>query len=108
LLTHELGLDVRQQAQVRAILQSQREAVTKIWADPDLSPEERGPATRAVEQQTGDRIRDVLTEEQKKKYNPPQPNQAVSAGLSSGASGADVEKWLEMARARNNGSGESP
>lgn len=107
LLAQELGLDARQQAQLRAILVYQREAVSRIWTDPDLLPAERGPATRAVEQHTADRIRAMLSDEQKKKYNPPPPDKAVTAGLSAGAGGPDVEKWLKAAQAHNAGAGAS-
>jgi hypothetical protein len=105
LLTRELALDAKQQDQVRSILQDQREAVVRIWADPNLSPAERGPATRAAEERTADRIRAVLSEDQKKKYIAPQPNQSVSAGLAAGATGSEVEKWLEAVRDQHSAPG---
>jgi hypothetical protein len=89
LLTHELDLSAEQQGAVRQILRSQRESVQRIWQDPDIAPAERAPALRLLGERTADRIRAVLNEEQKKKYNRPVPEGALSAQAS-----ADVEGWL--------------
>ncbi len=93
LLSHELDLNPEQQEAVRQILRGQREAVRRIWQDPAISPAERAPAVRLVGERTADRIRAVLSEEQKKKYNRPVPDGALSARAS-----ADVEGWLRTVR----------
>jgi hypothetical protein len=93
--TRALALDATQQAQLRKILMNQREAVLKIWTDKTLSPAERAPATLAAQQRTGDEIREILNEEQRKKYNADKPATArVSADKRS------VEQWLDATRAK--------
>jgi hypothetical protein len=89
LLTHELDLNSGQQEAVRQILRGQRDAVRSIWQDAAISPAERAPAVRLVGERTADRIRGVLNEEQKKKYNRPTPDGALSTQAN-----ADVEGWL--------------
>ena len=78
-LTQALDLDAGQQIQLEKILGEQRVAVMKIWNDSALPAVERGPATRAVQDRTAERIRGILTEVQKKRYNPPKPNGAPAA-----------------------------
>jgi hypothetical protein len=90
-LTKALALDERQQAELQRIFTNQREAVRKIWRDPALMAAERGPATRAVEDRTADQIRSILSDEQKKLYNPPKPQTPASAP-------PDVAAWMETAR----------
>jgi hypothetical protein len=93
LLERELGLTSKQQEAVRQILRGQREAVRQIWEDPSISPAERAPAVRLLGERTADRIRAVLNEEQKKKYNRPTPDGALSAQAN-----VDVPGWLRAAR----------
>ena len=78
-LTEALDLDAGQQIQLEKILEEQRVAVRKIWVDSPLPAAERGPATRTVQDRTADRIRGILTEAQKKRYNPSKPHGAPSA-----------------------------
>jgi Spy/CpxP family protein refolding chaperone len=96
LLSKELELDTRQQRELRAILERQREAVKRVWGNADLLPTERGAAVRAITDRTADQTRALLTEAQRKKYNPPKP-----AGGSSPASAApDVAVWMEAMHSR--------
>jgi hypothetical protein len=87
-LAKALDLDAGQRAELREILEDQRQAVTKIWSDPALLSAERVPATRAVEERTAERIRAILNDEQKKRYNPPKPQGTQ-------APPANVEAWME-------------
>jgi hypothetical protein len=87
-LAKALQLDARQRAELMAILDSQRQAVMKIWSNPALLPAERAPATRAVEERTADQIRALLSDEQKKRYNPPKPQGAQP-------SQASVADWMQ-------------
>lgn len=87
-LSKALDLDADQRAELREILEDQRQAVTKIWSNPALLSAERVPATRAVEERTAERIRAILNEEQKKRYNPPKPQGTQ-------APPADVEAWMQ-------------
>jgi hypothetical protein len=93
-LTKALELDARQQAELARIFASQREAVRKIWSNPALLAAERVPATRAAEDRTGDAIRAILTDEQKKKYNPPKPPAPPPSRP------PDVGAWMDATRAK--------
>jgi hypothetical protein len=86
-LSRALQLDARQRTELIAILESQRQAVSKIWSDPKLLPSERTPATRALQERTANQIRAILSEEQKKLYNPPKPEGAETPP-------PDVEEWM--------------
>jgi len=89
-----LQLDARQRTELAAILESQRQAVTKIWSDPAMLPAERTPATRALQLRTADQIRAMLSEEQRKRYNPPNPQGAAPPS-------PNVEDWMQkQAQAR--------
>jgi hypothetical protein len=90
-LSKGLELNARQRAQLLNILEAQRAAVTKIWSDAGLSPAERAPATRAVEQHTADQIRSILNPKQRERYNPPKPESAKQPS-------PDVGKWMDLTR----------
>ena len=100
-LSKALGLSAEQRARLTLILQAQRAAVAKIWSDATLLPAERAPATRAIEQHTADQIRQMLSKEQRDRYNPPKPINAQTEPV-------DVSKWLDMARASDSKQGISP
>jgi hypothetical protein len=94
-LATALQLDARQRAELLTILENQRRAVAKIWHDPTLSSAERAPATRAANERTGDEIRAILNDEQKRKYNPPKPSTPPEqAGTRS------IEQWLDAGQPR--------
>jgi hypothetical protein len=93
LLAKELDLDSRQQAGVRNILLQQRAEVSRVWADDSVPAAVRVAATRAIGDKTADRIRALLTDEQKKKYNPPKPQHQPPTD----SSGRSVEDWLRAA-----------
>jgi hypothetical protein len=95
-LSKALDLDAQQRARLLVILEAQRAAVMKIWSDPALLPAERAPATRAVEERTADRIRAILSDKQKERYNPPKSQSTKS-------STPDVGKWMDLTRNSNQG-----
>lgn len=70
-LTKALTLDASQQAQLRAVLMKQEEQVQQAWNDTSVPASYRVLATRIISDQTADRIRAFLNDQQKKKYNPP-------------------------------------
>ena len=88
-LAQALDLDARQQAALRGLLEAQREEILKVWSDLSLPAPNRIAASEAISDRTADRIRAMLTEEQKKKYNPPPP--ADAAGH---VDRPDVEAWM--------------
>ncbi len=89
-LTRALGLDTEQQAAVRKVLQDQRQQVQWIWDGEAPSAADRIAATRKVSRSTADRIRAILNEEQRKKYDPPQQG---DPGKTIG--GLHVEDWMK-------------
>ena len=70
-LTRALGLDARQQDALRTLLRDQREQVQRIWRDESVPPADRVAATRSVSLRTADRIRAMLSESQRRRYDPP-------------------------------------
>ena len=67
-----LDLDPAQQAELKRVLQEQREQTLKVWSDPATVPAAyRIAALKAISEHTADRIRALLNDEQRKKYNPP-------------------------------------
>jgi len=91
LLAAELGLTAQQQAEVRGILEDQRQQVAKVWNDTAMPAAYRVNATRNISDQTGDRIRAVLTEEQKAKYNQPRKPRAATEH----SDAPSVEAWMK-------------
>jgi hypothetical protein len=88
-LSKVLQLDQRQRTELLTILDKQRTAVAEIWHNPGLLPAERTPATRAVEERTADQIRAILSDEQKKLFNPPKPHVTESPA-------PNVADWMEQ------------
>ncbi len=93
LLSTELGLDAQQRAGVRTILEDQRRQVATIWNDPSVPAAYRVNATRNISDRAGDRIRALLTEEQKAKYNRARkPRQSAEQSAT-----PSVEDWMKAA-----------
>jgi hypothetical protein len=77
-LSKALDLDSKQQSELRKVLVAQREETLKVWADESTPTAVRVKATELIGQRTGDRIRALLNEQQRARYNPPRtPNQAA-------------------------------
>lgn len=93
LLTHELDLDAKQQGEMRKLLESQREQVRRVWNDSSLPAANRVGATRAISDRTGDQIRAMLNEEQRKKYNSAKPPRDAESSPR-----PDVEYWMNPAK----------
>jgi hypothetical protein len=92
-MTRALDLDAGQQAKLREILEAQRAQVQKVWSDPAIAPSDRTAATAAIGEQTSDRIRSMLNDEQRKRYGPPkQAGQRPPSGTPS------VEEWMSKTR----------
>lgn len=89
-LTRALHLDARQQDVLRALLRDQREQVQRIWSDEKVSAADRVAETRKVSLHTSDRIRAMLSDEQRKRYDPPpqgDPGKTIRD--------ARVEDWMK-------------
>jgi len=89
LLAAELQLTPAQQAEVRALLQRQREDLQQLWADASVPAAVRIGRTQAISDHTADGIRALLDEAQRQKYQLAHQRQAPV-----GASGADLEAWM--------------
>jgi hypothetical protein len=96
MLSKALGLDAKQQSELRRVLEDQREQVNKIWNDTSVPAAQRVSATQAITDKTADQIRALLSEEQKKLYSPPKPPREAAAG----SPRPSVETWMSPARAR--------
>jgi hypothetical protein len=93
-LSKGLGLDLKQEAELRKVLERQREQVQRVWKDPALPGRWRVSATLAIDERTADEIRALLNDEQRKKYNPPrQRHEQTSDKLG-------VEAWMDAMKPR--------
>ena len=90
-LAESLDLSEEQQAAVKKILQQRQEEALRLRLDSSISGSTRIDRFRTLQETTVERIRAVLNEEQRKKYNPlaprklPPPEQQRS-----------VEDWLKL------------
>jgi hypothetical protein len=90
-LARSLELNEAQQAAVKRILEQRQQETLRIRLDSSISGSTRIERFRALQDNTVERIRSVLNEEQKKKYDPlavrrvaPAPDQK------------SVEDWLKV------------
>jgi Spy/CpxP family protein refolding chaperone len=90
LMTKELDLDADQQAKLKGILLAQRAEMTKVWTDSSVPAAVRVATTQAVSERTADRIRGMLSEEQRLKYA-----KAHQRDAPVGAKGGNVQQWLK-------------
>lgn len=88
LLTRELGLDLGQQAHLRALLLEQRAQVTRLWNESALAPALRVSNTQRISEHTADQIRSLLTEAQRRKYTAPRSEDAAHLPRS------NVDEWM--------------
>jgi non-ribosomal peptide synthetase component F len=89
ILTKSLDLDETQQSAVKNILEQRQQQTLRIRRDPSISGSARIERFRALQDSTIDRIRAVLNDEQKKKYDPLASRQIQSTPERS------VEDWLK-------------
>jgi hypothetical protein len=95
LLAKELDLDAKQQAEVRKLLEGQRDQVKRVWDDTAAPAANRIAATQAIGDKTGDAIRALLNEEQKKKYNSAKPPRDAETSPR-----PNVEDWMNGGKGR--------
>lgn len=69
-LAKNLDLTDAQQAAVKSILEQRQQETLRLRLDPSLSGEARFDRFRTLQDRTVERIRAVLNDEQKKKYDP--------------------------------------
>jgi hypothetical protein len=90
LMSKALGLDTRQQVELRKILLQQKAAVSRVWGDESTPAAVRVAATSAIGDETADRIRALLTDAQKKQYSLPKSEHRSPADPSS----RSLEEWM--------------
>jgi len=92
-LANTLNLDPAQRVALRKVLETEQERLAGIWSDSSLPGAYRVSATRAVSRQTTDEIRNLLNEEQRKKYILVRQREAPV-----GAAGDSVETWMSRGK----------
>jgi len=68
-LTERLGLNDEQQAKVKTILEDTRSQMGKVMQDESMSREDKMAKGRSLREASNAKIREVLTDEQKKKFD---------------------------------------
>jgi hypothetical protein len=90
-LAKNLDLNEAQQSAVKKILEQRQQEAVRIRLTPSINPEARLERFRALQDNTVLRIRAILNDEQKKKYDPLAVRRLPSAGQQ-----ANVEDWLKV------------
>jgi hypothetical protein len=90
-LTAALNLNEAQQAAVKKILEQRHQETLRIARDPSIPGSDRIGRLRALQDQTVERIRAVLNDEQKKKYDPLAVRKVTPAPEQK-----SVEDWLKV------------
>jgi Spy/CpxP family protein refolding chaperone len=67
-LTKTLNLTEEQQGKIKAILEEQHQQMSKMREDSSTAPEERFAKMREMREKVHNQIKDVLNEDQKKKF----------------------------------------
>lgn len=94
-LARNLDLSEAQQSAVKKILEERQEETLRLRLDASLTGSARIDKFRALQEKTVERIRGVLNEEQKKKYDP-----LVVRKLPPAAEHRSVEDWLKATTPR--------
>jgi Spy/CpxP family protein refolding chaperone len=68
-LTDRLSLTADQQGKIKPVLEDRNTQMQALMKDQSLSQEDRRSKGRAIQESTTAKIRDVLTDDQKKKYD---------------------------------------
>ena len=92
-LTARLGLNEAQQSAVKKILEQRQEETLRLRLDPSIPASLRIDFFRAIQEKTVERIRSVLDDEQRKKYDPLAPRR-----LPPSPDQRTVEDWIQATR----------
>ena len=68
-MTDQLNLTADQQAKIKPLLQDQHDQMQTLMKDTSLSPDDRRAKARSVHQSTVAKVREILNDDQKKKYD---------------------------------------
>lgn len=89
-LAKALDLNEAQQAQLRTVLEWQRQQVRKVWNDSAVPPDYRVTVAHAISDRTAEQIRGLLNEQQRNKYKLPRQPRPAAAGEGQ----RTVEDWM--------------
>jgi hypothetical protein len=89
-LTRSLDLDSAQQAKLREILWDHHREVMKLRNEDSTVAVDRAGATLALLDRTKARVRDILNEEQRKKYSVDVPRDQTAPAQ------ADLQHWMQL------------
>jgi len=67
-MTEQLNLSADQQAKIKPLLLDQHDQMQGLMRDQDMSSDDRRAKARSIHQSTVSKIRDVLNDDQKKKF----------------------------------------
>jgi Spy/CpxP family protein refolding chaperone len=93
-LAQALDLDAKQQAELRKVLQGERDAIRRVWSDVSVPGAYRVAATQAISDRTADLIRALLNDEQRKKYKPPR----VPHDPAADSAKPNLEAWMNATK----------
>jgi len=68
-MTEKLNLSADQQAKIKPLLQDQQDQMQSLMKDQSLSPDDRRAKAKSVHQSTTAKVRDLLNDDQKQKYD---------------------------------------
>jgi len=83
-LTKKLSLSDDQQAKVKSILEDQFEQMMSLKQDTSMAPQDRRAKFRQIQQDTQQRIRGVLNDDQKAKFDQMQAQRKDHRGMHGG------------------------
>ena len=92
-LSQALSLDAKQQSELRKALESYREQLRRVSSDPSMPAAYRVGAMQAINDQTIERIRAFLNDEQKRKFHPPRPRGTAESSPKPG-----LEAWTNASK----------
>jgi len=97
-LAKNLDLNEAQQSAVKNILEQRRQETLRLRLDSSVTPSSRIARFRVLQDKTVERIRAVLNEEQRKKYDP-----LLVRGIPPAQDQRSVEDWLRLSGDRTTG-----
>lgn len=93
-MARSLDLDANQQHRLRGVLEEEHRELRKLRTESTPPDADRAGMTRAILDRTRQQIRDLLTEEQRKKYPDVTPRDLL------GPTHTDLDQWLRATQAK--------
>jgi hypothetical protein len=93
-LAKRLDLNPKQTTEVRRLLVNNQTKMRAVWNDAAIAPDNRVGAVKAINEKTQAQIRELLTEDQKRKYFQPRPDGSPANNNPQ----PSVAEWLNVNR----------